>query len=147
MDVSDLMLRALLADLDALDVRLRDREAMSDPAVLAESAKVVRAVVGALGTSQSKLAPMLGVAGDKTVRDWCSARMAPPRTALRAMRLLLERLVDSPSEELVLAQDRFGPCGDALRPHLDQLAERATAAGWTDEEIAAAAHAWLAEQS
>ena len=37
-DVLDVMLRVLIADLDELDERLRDREAMSDPAVLARHA-------------------------------------------------------------------------------------------------------------
>ena len=142
----DPMLRALTADLDALDDRLRSREAMSDPDVLAESARVVRAVIAALGASQTRLAPMLGVGGEKTVRDWCSARMAPPRTALRAMRLMLERLVDPPPEELLVTSDRFDPCAAALGPHLDELAERAETAGWTEREVAAALRAWLAAQ-
>lgn len=139
----DLMLRELIADLDALDTRLRDREAMADPEVLAESARVVRAVIAALGTSQTRLAPMLGVSSDKTVRDWCSSRMAPPRTALRVMRLLLEPLVDTPPAAMILTQDRFGPCTLALGPHLDGLAERANAAGWTQREIVAAVRSWL----
>lgn len=147
LDGLDPMLRTLIADLDALDARLRDREAMSDPQVLAEGARVTRAVIGALGTSQTRLAPMLGVAGEKTVRDWCSAKMAPPRTALRVMRLLLEGLVDPPPEDLILAQDRFGPCAAALGPHLDALAERADIAGWTEREIAAAMRAWLAARA
>ena len=141
------MLSALIADLDALDTRLRDREALSDPQVLAEGAKVVRAVIGALGTSQTRLAAMVGVAGEKTVRDWCAAKMAPTRTALRAMRLLLERLVDLPPEPLLFAQDRFGPCAAALGPHLDGLAERAEVAGWTEREIAAAVRSWLAART
>jgi DNA-binding transcriptional regulator YiaG len=140
----DLMLSALIADLDALDVRLRDREAMADPQVLTEAARVVRAVIGALGTSQTRLAAIVGVAGEKTVRDWCSARMAPTRTALRVMRLLLERLVDPPPEALIFAQDRFGPCAAAVGPHLDQVAERAETAGWTEREAAAAVRSWLA---
>ena len=141
-----LMLRTLIADLEALDERLRDREAMSDPAVLAEGARVVRAAIAALGASQTRLAPLLGVNGDKTVRDWCSARMTPPRTALRALRLMVERLVDPPPEELMLEQDRFAPCAAAVRQHLDELAERAGAAGWSEQEVAAAVQAWAARQ-
>lgn len=141
-DVLDLMLRALIADLDALDERLRDREAMSDPEVLAEGARIIRAAIAALGTSQTRLAPLLGVSGDKTVRDWCSARMTPPRTALRALRLMLERLVDPPPEELTLTPDRFTPCAAALGPHLDDLTHRAEAAGWTEREVAGAIQAW-----
>lgn len=141
------MLRALIADLDALDDRLRDREAASDPEVLAESARVVRAVIAALGASQTRLASMLGVSGEKTVRDWCSARIAPHRTALRAMRLMLERLVDPPPEELLVAPDRFGPCAAALDAHLDELAERAETAGWTEREVAAALRSWLAART
>ena len=137
------MPRTLLADLDALDERLRDRAATEDPQVLAESARVLRAAIAALGTSQTRLAPLLGVAGEKTVRDWCSARMTPPRAALRALRLMLERLVDAPPEAIALAPDRLGPCAAALSPHLDGLAERAEAAGWTEREVAAAARAWL----
>lgn len=140
----DLMLPALIADLDALDARLRDRGAISDPQVLAEGARVVRAVIGALGTSQTRLAALVGVAGEKTVRDWCAAKMAPTRTALRAMRLLLERLVDPPPEALIFGQDRFAPCGAALAPHLDGLAERAGVAGWKDAEVAEAVRSWLA---
>lgn len=147
LDGLDLMRHALIADLDALDARLRDREAMSDPRVLAEGARVVRGVIAALGTSQTRLAPTLGVAGEKTVRDWCSAKMTPPRTALRVMRLLLERMVDPPPEELILTQDRFGPCAAALGPHLDALAERADVAGWTEREIAAVMRAWLAARA
>ena len=146
-DVLDLMLRMLIADLDALDERLRDREAMSDPAVLTECARVVRAAIAALGTSQTRLATLLGVNGDKTVRDWCSARMTPPRTALRTLRLMLERLVDPPPEELVQAQVRFALCTAAVRQHLDELAERAGAAGWSEREVAAAVQAWAAGQS
>ena len=143
-DVLDVMLRALIADLDALDERLRDREAMSDPAVLAEGARVVRAAIAVLGTSQTRLAPLLGVNTDKTVRDWCSARMTPPRGALRALRLMLERVVDPPPEELLLATNRAAPCAAALGPHLDELTERAETAGWTDREVAEAVRAWAA---
>ena len=138
------MLRALIADVNALDERLREREAMSDPAVLAEGARVVRAAIGALGTSQTRLALLLGVNTDKTVRDWCSARMTPPRTALRALRLMLECLVDSPPEDLVLASNRVTPCAAVLGPHLDGLTERAEAAGWTDREVVGAVQAWMA---
>ena len=145
-DVLDLMLRTLIADLDTLDDRLRDREAMTDPAVLAEGARVVRAAIAALGTSQTQLAPLLGVNGDKTVRDWCSARMTPPRTALRALRLMLERLVDPPPEELMLEQDRFAPCIAVVFQHLDKLAERAEVAGWSEREVAAAVRAWVTRQ-
>ncbi len=146
-DVLDLMLRALIADLDALEERLRDREATSDPAVLAEGARVVRAAIAALGTSQTRLAALLGVNGDKTVRDWCSARMTPPRTAMRALRLMLEQLVDPPPEELLLATNRVAPCAAMLGPHLDALAWRAEVAGWTDEEVAAAIRAWMASRA
>ena len=145
--VLDLMLRMLIADLDALDDRLRDRQAMSDPAVLAEGARVVRAAIAALGTSQTRLAALLGVNGDKTVRDWCSARMTPPRTALRALRLMLERMVDPPPEALLLAQDRVAPCAEALGLHLDELARRAEAAGWSGREVAGAMQAWAASQA
>ncbi len=142
----NLTLRTLVADLEALNERLRDREAMSDPAVLAECARVVRAAIAALGTSQTRLAPLLGVSGDKTVRDWCSARMTPPRTALRALRFMVERLVDPPPEELMLEQDRFASCTAAVRQHLDKLAEHAGAAGWSEQEVAAAIQAWVAGQ-
>lgn len=143
----DLMLRTLIADLDALDERLREREAMSDPAVLAEGARVVRAAIAALGTSQTRLATLLGVNGDKTVRDWCSARMTPPRTALRALRLMVERIVDPPPEALALAKGRFVPCAAALSLHLDGLAQRAEAAGWSGQEVAGAMQAWVASQA
>lgn len=145
--VLDLMLRTLITDLDALDERLRERQAMSDPAVLAEGARVVRAAIAALGTSQTRLAALLGVNGDKTVRDWCSARMTPPRTALRALQLMLARMVDPPPEELVLAQDRFVPCAAALNLHLDEIAQRAEAAGWSGREVVRAVQAWVASQA
>ena len=145
--VLDLMLRTLIADLDALDERLRAREAASEPEVLAEGARVVRAAVAALGISQTRLASLLGVSSDKTVRDWCSARMTPPRTALRTMRLMLERMVDPPPEELLLARDRLAPCVEALGLHLDGLAQRAEAAGWSGREVAGAVQAWAKSQA
>lgn len=142
----DLMkLRALIDDLDALGGRLRDRAAAADPEVAAEAARVVRAVIDGLGTSQTGLAPMIAVSDSKTVRDWCSGRMVPSRTALRAMRLLLERLVDPPPEGLAFegGRDRSAPCVAALRPHLDRLAGVADAAGWTAGEVEAAVRSWL----
>lgn len=146
LDRPDLMQRTLLADLDALEERLQDRQAEQDPGTLAEASRIVRAAIGALGTSQTRLAAELGIAGDKTVRDWCAARRTPPRSALRAMRLMLERIVAPPPEELLFAQDRFAACGAALRPRLDELADRAEAAGWTRREVAAAVRAWVAAQ-
>jgi len=144
--VLDLMLRTLIADLDALDGRLRARQAADDPEVLAEGARVVRGAAAALGTSQTRLATLLSVSSDKTVRDWCSARMAPPRTALRALRLMLERMVDPPPEDLLLTPNRVGPCAEAIGLHLDELARRAEAAGWSGREVAGAVKAWAAEQ-
>ena len=110
-------------------------------------ARVVRAAIAVLGTSQTRLAPLLGVNTDKTVRDWCSARMTPPRGALRALRLMLERVVDPPPEELLLATNRAAPCAAALGPHLDELTERAETAGWTDREVAEAVRAWVASRA
>lgn len=132
------------ADLDALQERLRDRDAAQNPAALAHAAQAVRALVAALGTSQGGLARELGGVNEKTVRDWCAAKAVPGPPAVRAMRLLAERLVAPPPPEMAMDTGRVAPCAEALGPHLDALMERAEAAGWRPEEVAAAAAAWAA---
>ena len=134
------------ADLDALQERLRDRDAAQNPDVLAEAARAVRALVAALGISQGGLARELGGVNEKTVRDWCAAKVVPGPPAVRAMRLLAERLVVPPPPELAMDTGRVAPCAEALGPHLDALMDRAEAAGWRPEEVAAAALAWAASR-
>lgn len=134
------------ADLDALQERLRDRDAAQNPAVLAHAAEAVRALVAALGTSQGGLARELGGVNEKTVRDWCAAKAVPGPPAVRAMRLLAERLVAPPPPEMAMGTGRVAPCAEVLGPHLDALMERAEAAGWQPEEVAAAAAAWAASR-
>lgn len=141
-----LVLPNLTADLDSLQECLRDREAGQDPNVLAEAARVVRALIAALGTSQGGLARELGGVNEKTVRDWCAAKGLPGPPAIRAMRFLAERLVAPPPPELLTGTGRIAPCTEALGPHLDALMERAEIAGWQPEEIAAAALAWAASR-
>lgn len=136
----------LTADLDTLQERLRDREAAHDPAVLAKAAQAVRALVAVLGTSQGGFARELGGVNEKTVRDWCTAKAVPGPPAVRAMRLLAERLVAPPPPELAMDTGRVAPCAEVLGPHLDALMDRAEAAGWRPEEVAAAAAAWAAGQ-
>lgn len=137
-----LVLPNLTADLDALQERLRDRDAGQDPNALAEAARAVRALVAALGTSQGGLARELGGVNEKTVRDWCAAKAIPGPPAVRAMRLLAERLVQPPPPELLTGTGRVAPCAEALGPHLDALMERAEIAGWQPEEVTSAAVAW-----
>jgi len=137
----------LIADLNTLQERLRDREAAQAPETLAEAARVVRALIAVLGTSQGGLARELGGVNEKTVRDWCAAKVAPGPPAVRAMRLLAECLVTQPPPELVMSTGRMAPCAAALAPHLETLAERAEVAGWYPEEIAAAVAAWSASRA
>ncbi len=142
-----LLLPDLVADLDALQERLRDRDAGQDPNVSAEAARVMRALIVALGISQGGLARELGGVNEKTVRDWCAAKALPGPPAVRAMRLLAERLVQSPPPELLASTGRVAPCAEALGPHLDALMERAEVAGWQPKEIVSAALAWAASRA
>ena len=138
----------LIADLDALETRLRARAAAEgDPAVLAESARVVGAVAAALGIGSGRLARELGIANEKTVREWIAAKTLPWPLAVCAMRLMVERLVRPPPPELAMEAGRVAPCAEALAPHLEALAGRAEAAGWHPDEIAAAARAWAASRA
>lgn len=142
-----LLLPNLTADLDALQERLRDRDAGQDPSALAEAARVSRSLIAALGTSQGGLARELGGVNEKTVRDWCAAKALPGPPAVRAMRLLAERLVQAPPPELLMDTGRVAPCAEALGPHLDALMSRAEVAGWQPEEIVSAALAWATSRA
>jgi len=144
LDRMTMALPKLITDLDAFQELLRDREAAQAPSALAEAARVVRALITALGTSQGGLSRELGGVNEKTVRDWCAAKALPGPPAVRAMRLLAERLVASPPPDLVMSTGRVAPCAEALASHLAALAERAEVAGWHPEEITAAVTAWVA---
>ena len=139
-----MVLSDLIADLNSLQELLRNREAAQAHDTLAEAARVVRALIAALGTSQGGLARELGGVNEKTVRDWCAAKALPGPPAVRAMRLLAARLVASPPPDLVMNAGRVALCEEALVPHLAGLAEQAEIAGWQPGEIAAAVTAWAA---
>lgn len=144
LDRMTMVLSDLIADLNSLQELLRNREAAQAHDTLAEAARVVRALIAALGTSQGGLARELGGVNEKTVRDWCTAKALPGPPAVRAMRLLAERLVVPPPPDLAMSGGRVAPCGKALAPHLAVLAGQAEVAGWQSEEIAAAVAAWAA---
>ena len=144
LDRMTVVLSDLIADLNSLQELLRNREAAQAPDTLAEAARTVRALIAALGTSQGGLARELGGVNEKTVRDWCAAKAVPGPPAVRAMRLLAERLVLPPPPDLLMSGGRVATCEKALAPHLAALAGRAEVAGWQSEEIAAAVAAWAA---
>ena len=62
-------------------------------------------------------------------RDWRAVEIAPPPSTLRP------------------EDDRDEPCGEALDPHLAQMAERAAGAGWTEPEIVTAVLGWVVHRS
>ena len=142
LDRLTMALSNLITDLDALQELLRDREAAQASNAPAEAARAVRALITALGTSQGGLSRELGGVNEKTVRDWCAAKALPGPPAVRAMRLLAERLVAPPPPDLVMSTGRVAPCTEALASHLAALAQQAEIAGWHPEEIAAAVTAW-----
>lgn len=137
-----LTLLGVIADLEALQDRLRGRDAAQAPETLADAANAVRALIALLGTSQGGLARELGGLNEKTVRDWCAAKVPPGPPAVRAMRLLAERLVAPPASDAVMGTNRVAPCAEALAPHLVALLGRAEAVGWQREEAIAAVAAW-----
>ena len=137
-----LVLPDVIANLETLQDRLRDRDAAQAPETLADAANAVRALIALLGTSQGGLARELGGLNEKTVRDWCAAKMPPGPPAVRAMRLLAERLVAPPASDVVMSTNRVAPCAEALAPHLVALLGRAEAVGWQREEAIAAVAAW-----
>lgn len=132
----------LIADLEALQDRLRDRDAAQAPETLADAAHAVRALIALLGISQGGLARELGGLNEKTVRDWCTAKVAPGPPAVRAMRLLAERVVAPPPSDMVVRANRVAPCAEALAPHLVALLGQAETAGWQREEVVAAVATW-----
>ena len=137
-----LVLPDVIANLETLQDRLRDRDTAQAPQTLADAADAVRALIALLGTSQGGLARELGGLNEKTVRDWCAAKMPPGPPAVRAMRLLAERLVAPPASDVVMSTNRVAPCAEALAPHLVALLGRAEAVGWQQEEAIAAVAAW-----
>jgi DNA-binding transcriptional regulator YiaG len=137
-----LVLPDVIANLETLQDRLCDRDAAQAPETFAQAADAVRALITLLGTSQGGLARELGGINEKTVRDWCAAKGSPGPLAVRAMRLLAERLVAPPASDLVMSTNRTAPCAEALGPHLVALLGRAEAVGWQREEAIAAVAAW-----
>lgn len=75
-------------------------------------------------------------------RDWCAAKVPPGPPAVRAMRLLAERVVAPPPSDMVVSTNRVAPCAEALAPHLVALLSRAETAGWQRGEVVAAVAAW-----
>ncbi len=137
-----LVLPDVIANLETLQDRLRDRDTAQPPQTLTDAANAVRALIALLGTSQGGLARELGGLNEKTVRDWCAAKVPPGPPAVRAMRLLAERLVAPPASNAVMSTNRVAPCAEALAPHLVALLGRAEAVGWQREEAIAAVAAW-----
>ena len=129
-DVLDLMLRALIADLDALDERLRDREATSDPAVLAEGARVVRAAIAALGATPINYRTedftkiMAAEEGADLILDMVGGSYIPKNIKALAPdgRLVMIAFLEGPKVELNFAQimaKRLTVTGSTLRPQSD----------------------------
>lgn len=106
----------------------------------------VRDLVARLGTTQQGLARLLGV-NPRTVRDWCADGLTGHGTAALVLDLLDQRIVTPPPATLAVDMDRDGPAGEALDPHLDELAERAERAGWHPAEIVAAALSWSVQRA
>lgn len=100
----------------------------------------VRAALAALGHTQRGFARAHDIS-ERTVRDWCQTGAASA-TAAALLRTLLAQAVAPPPETLAVEQDRDGPCGEALDPHLDALREQAERAGWHPAEIVAAVLGW-----
>lgn len=76
----------------------------------------------------------------RSVRRW--GQIGPPGEIVALLRLLEQQIVQPPPATLRVQDDRDGPCGEALDPHLDALAARAEAAGWHPGEVAAAVLTW-----
>jgi hypothetical protein len=70
-------------------------------------------------------------------------RPIPPGVGAEISRRLALREINPPPASLHPHDDRDGPCGDAIEPHLDALLARAEAAGWLPAEICAACLTWL----
>ena len=112
------------------------------PALLSPAA--VREALAALGESQRGYARARGIDA-RTVRRWCEAGASPVASAL--LRADLALAVPPPPATLAVAQDRDEPCGEALDPRLDALAERAEAAGWHPAEVVAAVLGWAVHRA
>jgi len=70
LDRMTLVLPDVITDLEALQDRLRDRDAAQAPETLADAAHAVRALIALLDTSQGGLARELGGINEKTVRGY-----------------------------------------------------------------------------
>ena len=95
LDRFSMVLPDLVLAFVSLEDRLHERDAADDPTLRAEAASSVRALIGALGSSQTAFSRKLGV-NERTVRDWCTGRMPPGPLAVCAMRLLAQTLVQPP---------------------------------------------------
>ena len=112
-------------------------------------AALARALYGGGHGSIKRLAGDLGVSYD-SLRQVMSGRRAMPSGWERDIQGLIadhaERAsagpITPPPLSLRPEDDRDGPCGEALDPHLDALARRAAAAGWHPAEVAAATLGW-----
>ena len=87
LDRFSMVLPDLVLAFVSLEDRLHERDAADDPTLRAEAASSVRALIGALGSSQTAFSRKLGV-NERTVRDWCTGRMPPGPLAVCAMRSL-----------------------------------------------------------
>lgn len=105
-----------------------------------------RVALGRVAPSQLAFARLLTALGHpardvaRSVRRWC--QIGPPGEVVVVLRLLEELAVPPPPATLRVEDDRDGPCGEALEPRLDALAERAEAAGWDRMEVLCAALTW-----
>jgi hypothetical protein len=70
-------------------------------------------------------------------------RPIPAVVQAEISRRLALREINPPPSSLRPDDDRDGPCGEAIEPHLDALLARAEAAGWLPAEICAACLTWV----
>jgi hypothetical protein len=109
-----------------------------------------RVALGRVAPSQLAFARLLTALGHpardvaRSVRRWC--QIGPPGEVVVVLRLLEELAVPPPPATLRVEDDRDEPCGRALEPRLDALAERAVAAGWHPAEVAVAVLTWAAHR-
>lgn len=95
----------------------------------AEQAKLFRAQLDRLGWTQNGCARAIHVT-ERTVQFWASGTKRIPGTVWLLLELLVERQIAAPGSVRGLEE--------AIGPHLERLIERAEAAGWDADEVAAA---------
>lgn len=81
---------------------------------------------------QTKAANHFNVS-DRTVRRWCAGTSAVPQAIMDELRKFAE--FTPPPNGTTEDDDRDDACYDAIEPELNQLAERAVAAGWSIAEV------------